>query len=61
MRLWVLCVVVLSGCCIDPEVNAELGNIITYERGKVCADSTQRTDIVSKGKICGRICSKGTP
>ena len=56
--LWCLELCVFaSGCCIDPEANAELGNIITYEGNRVCVDSTQR-DIAWSGKICGRLCTK---
>lgn len=47
----------LSGCCIDPEANARKGNIITYENGKVCTDSTQR-GLSSSAKICAPICKR---
>ena len=58
MRTLLLLVVLgISGCCIDTESNAALGNIITYERGRVCVDSRQR-GLASSGKICGRPCSK---
>ena len=56
----IACMIVLNGCCIDPEANLEVGNIITYEGNRVCADSTHR-GLASSGKICGRICPKETP
>ena len=58
MKHWTLLVMLgISGCCLDAERNAALGNIITYEHGKVCVDSSQR-GLASSGKICGRPCSK---
>ncbi len=60
MRYWalILCVVWLSGCCLDVEENLRVGNIITYERGKVCTDSTQR-GLSSSAKLCfSRVCKR---
>lgn len=51
-----LCILV-SGCCIDPDRNAAMGNIITYEGNRVCTDSTQR-GLNNAVKICGRLCPK---
>jgi len=48
----------ISGCCLDIEENQRLGNIITYERGKVCTDSTQR-GLSSSAKLCfSRVCKR---
>ena len=57
MRYWMLLCVLVSGCCIDPDRNAEMGNIITYEGNKVCVDSGQR-ELEASAKICGRVCPK---
>ncbi len=48
----------LSGCCLDIEANLREGNIITYERGKVCTDSTQR-GLANSAKVCfSRVCKE---
>ncbi len=52
----ILLVFGLSGCCIDVDENIRVGNIITYENGRVCTDSTQR-GLANAAKICfARVC-----
>jgi hypothetical protein len=58
--LFVCVVPWLGGCwlCLDVEENIRVGNIVTYERGRVCVDSTHR-GLSSSAKLCfRRVCER---
>ena len=61
MTRFIVLLATLLGCCQDADSiasNMQLGNVVTFERGRVCVDSTER-GLSFSAKVCSRRCDDG--